>query len=112
MEEMNKSPSPESTAPAAAEVSPRGCLLAAVFFMAYLAWVALYLIELRPMLLQAIMRAMGLSSMSFPAMLHLIPLIGLPAFLVVVVAKLAGWKSATHAPAQKDEGAGTMERGD
>jgi hypothetical protein len=42
----------------------------------FLGWLALYLIVLRPLLLDTIMNVFGLKSISFPAILHLIPIFG------------------------------------
>ncbi len=67
----------------------------------FVAWVVFYLAVLRPMLLNYIMSSMGWSSMRFPAMLHLFPLIGTPVLLVVALAKIFNWEKPTEQPQDK-----------
>jgi hypothetical protein len=77
-----------------------GVIGVALILGVFVGWVVLYLLILRPMLLDYIMSSMGWSSMRFPAMLHLIPLIGGPVLLVVTLAKIFNWKR----PAEQHQG--------
>jgi len=83
---------PSSTAKAA------GIVGAVLIIGAFVGWVAFYLLVLRPPLLDYIMSSMGWSSMRFPAMLHLIPIIGVPVLLGLALAKIFG----TKRPAAQD----------
>ncbi len=65
-----------------------GALAVLLILGAFVAWLAIYLLVLWPMLQQVIMVSMGWHSMRYPAMLHLIPTIGLPVLIVVVLTKL------------------------
>jgi hypothetical protein len=68
--------------------APEDAWKALVAIPVFIAWVALYLIVLRPILLQAIMSFYNTDSLTFPAMLHLIPIIGLPVLIIAAIAQV------------------------
>lgn len=69
--------------PEVSETQPPGWFVAA-FFMFFLAWAWLYLSVLRPEMNHWLAQYMS----AYPAMLHLIPIIGLPVFVAFCLGPL------------------------
>ena len=64
-------------------------LFVIVFFIGWIAWVVLYLLYLRPFVCYFFFNILGLNA--FPAMIHIIPMLFIPAILAISINYIIGF---------------------